>query len=176
MADCKNCKNTYNSKLSLIDYIYRAENNLQIPKCYCLSSETEIAIVVLILKEYQRFITQKYFNNYLTPPKFKKISGEQYFMYKLCLMLDDHECDSHYLGHDMYAKRISYTEYGTWGQVNYDATYSLSNFGLVYHKLHYITYMFCMNDAVLNESGDFSGAEFIKKIIDSKQISISKYN
>lgn len=163
--------------LDLIDYIYRAQRNLGIHADYCFSSQSELDTVALLLKEYQRSLSQKYFNGHLLPPKYKKpISGEQYFMYMLCNMLKHHQCDSHYMNHDMHAKRLSYVEGGLWGIQNYDATYSLSDFALTYHKLYYVTYLFCQNDSVLNQTCDFTDSDSIKKIIDTKHINIWCYS
>lgn len=151
--------------LDLIDYIYRAQRNLKIPTDYCFTKQSELDVVYLLLAEYQRSIAQKFFNYNLNPPRFKKrLSGEQYFMYMLCMMLKQHQCDNVYLSHDMHEKRISYTEYGSWGGPNYDATYTLSDFALTYHKLYYVTYLFCKNDQILNQTGYFIDSDYIKKI------------
>ena len=76
----------------------------------------------------------------------------------------------------MYMKRLSYKEYGTWGQTNYDETYLLSNFALAYQKLYYVTYLFCMNDPILSATGSFNNPDHIKETIDTKRIKISRYN
>lgn len=161
----------------LIDCIYKAQRNLKIPAKYCFTNESELDVLYLLLEEYQRSIAQKFFNFSLNPPKCKKrLSGEQYFMYMLCTMLKQHQCDSEYLRHNMHDKRISYTEYGSWGCPNYDAVYSLSEFALTYHKLYYVTHLFCKNDPILSQTFDFSDSDFIKKNIDTKQISICCYS
>lgn len=163
--------------LDLIDYIHRAQSNLKIPTDYCFSKQSEFDTVDLLLKEYQRSLTQTYFNGNLLPIKYKKpISGERYFMYMLCNMLKQHQCDSYYLNHNMHAKRLSYVEGGLWGVQNYDATYLLSDFALTYYKLYYVTYLFCQNDPILSQICDFCDSDSIKKIIDTKQISIWCYS
>lgn len=162
--------------LDLIDYIYRAQRNLEIQTDYFFTKQIELEFVDLLLKEYQRFLTQKFFNCTLLPPKYKKtISGEQYFMYMLCLMLKQHQCDSYYLGKDMHAKNLSYKEYGSWGATHYDATYSLTDFSVAYHKLYYTVHLFCQNDPILNQNKEFYNSDAIKEIIDTRQISISCY-
>lgn len=171
------CAPSLRPGLDLIDYIYRAQRNLEIQTEYCFTRQGELDDVDLILKEYQRSLAQRFFNYTLLPPNNKmKISGEQYFMYMLCKMLNEHQCESFYLGHNMHEKRISYTEYGSFGWLSYDAIYSLSDFALTYHKLYYVTYLFCKNDPILSKAGDFVDSDFIKKNIDTKQISISCYN
>lgn len=162
--------------LDLIDYIYRAQRNLEIKADYCFTRQSELDVVDLLLKEYQRSLAQKFFNCALLPPAYKKtISGEQYFMYMLCMMLKQHQCDSYYLGKDMHAKNLSYKEYGSWGATHYDATYLLTDFSVTYHKLYYAVHLFCQNDPILNQNKDFYNSDSIKEIIDTRQISISCY-
>lgn len=159
--------------LDLIDYIHRAQMNLKIPSCYCFTQQSELDFVDLLLKEYQRSITQAFFNHSLQLPKYKKsLSGEQFFMYMLYMTLNQHQCDSYYLNHAMHTKRLSYIEGGLWGVQNYDATYLLSDFALTYYKLYYVVSLFCQNDPLLSQNKVFVDPDSIKKNIDSKQISI----
>lgn len=162
--------------LDLIDYIYRAQRNLNIPTDYCFTKQSELEIVDILLKEYQRSLAQKYFNYNLLPAKFNKpVSGEQYFMYMLCNMLEQHQCDSYYLEHGMHAERLSYKEYGSWGATHYDATYLLSDFALTYHKLYYVAYLYCQHDSILNQNKDFSAPDSIKEIINTQKINVCCY-
>ena len=130
-----------------------------------------------ILAEFQKELIQDYFNNNLKIIKSKyAIPAEHYFMFALTSFLEDHQCDHDFHGNAMQKERLSYKRYGDWGGPCYDATYSLTDFALVYHRLYYVAYLFCRSSKILNPNGvAFQNSESIIRILDTKQIQISRY-
>ena len=161
----------------LRSYISNAQIKFQLPQEYRISGDEEWSFADDIISEYQKDLTLAYFQRKLKKPKSKYIiDSDHYFMYALCSFLHDHQCEYKFLGHNMHGKRIEYKEYGSWGGTLFDATYSLSEFAVVYHKLYYITYLFCKASKFANPDGNFYKHEdSIKNILDSKQIQLSRY-
>lgn len=140
-----------------------------------ISGDNEWQFAKEILEEYQKGLTQSYFKGYLKLMKSKYvIRGEDYFMFRLYVLLSNHQCDYEFLGHNMHQERLSYKRYGDWGGPLYDATYSLTEFAIVFHKMHYITYMYCRENKILREFVPEWNEKNLKEILDSKQIQISR--
>lgn len=161
----------------LCDYISRAQHELKLLSPYCVESKEDWALVQDILCEYQRDLANRYFNDQLDPNALKgklPVHNEDYFMFSLYCFLDTHLCDSTFLGHKMREQILDYTRHSP---MCYDATYSLSDFALVYTKLYYIVYLSCKSSKVINPTGNrFSSPNHIKEKIDEKQISVSAVN
>lgn len=157
--------------------ILNAQCNDAIDRKYRINEETDKQLVIEIIEAYQKDIMQSYFKGHLKSIKSKyAISGEDYFMMALCGYLDEHHVEREFLGHDMHKERLEYKRYGNWGGPCYDATYALTDFAIVYHKLYYITYMFCKNSKITNPSGySYTNEKFIKEILDTKEIQLSRY-
>lgn len=166
--------NEYRNNLSLLDYI----KNAQIK--YCTTPELRIVAdewdtVKLLIENFQNDTIQNYFCKHLKMPP-KKIDGESYFMCLLQEYLEKHQCDSYFLENKMHMETVSRKDYGSWGGQLYDATYSITDFALVFHKLYYISYMFCKNSTKLNPNMEhFTCEKSIEEVIASKTISISKF-
>lgn len=163
--------------LDLCHYIGNAQVDQKLPSEYCIHGDTEWQFTKEILKEYQRDLTQSYFNSSLSPKAIKSkysIHGDHYFMFSLCSFLGAHQCEYEFLGHDMHQERLVYKSYG---HMCFDATYSLSDFAIVYHKLYYIVYNSCKESKIFNPNeASYQHPDDIKKILDTKQIEISRYN
>lgn len=158
-------------------YIHNAQIKLGIDERYRISTDEEWKFAKEIIQEFQNNLMQSYFKGNLGLIKSKYvIYGEDYFMYKLGSFLEEHQCDYEFLGYKMHKERISYKKYGSWGGELFDASYVISDFSVVYHKLYHTVYMFCKNCKSLNENGlRYSNGEFLKEILDTKQIKISRY-
>lgn len=161
----------------LLIEVLNAQCNNAIDKKYSITEDSEKKCVIEIIEAYQKDIMRSYFKGQLIVIKSKyAISGADYFMISLCNFLKDHQCDYQFLGHEMHKERIAYKEYGAWGGTLFDATYSLTDFATVYHKLYYITYLFCKNSEIANPSGyAYNNEKYIKEILDTKQIQLSRY-
>ncbi len=157
-------------------FIKRTAKELNIPENYRINTNEEEKLFKEILCQYKEHIHQCYFHNTLPVPNNKVFPEDQtYLMYSLCLYLNDHQCDTVFCGHNMHTERLEYTEYGSWGGPLYDAKYTLSDFSITFHKLYYISYVYCKNNKALNPKDELYRYEkSIENIIDSKTISISR--
>lgn len=166
----------YRCNIHLHEYISNAQIDEKISKDYSISNEAEWNIAKEIITYYQKYLTQLYFTNRLTLPKSKYvIPGVHYFMYTLQAYLELHQCDYTFYGHEMHKETISQKNYGSWGGQLFDAIYALSDYSLVFHKLYYISYVFCKHSKIFNPKGEmFNNEKVIEMIIDSKQISLSR--
>lgn len=165
---------------ALWTYISDAQHELGINKEYRISYEQEWDIVKEILEEFQSYTAQSYFKGCLKTIKSKyEISGEHYFMLLLQSFLREHECDNKFLDYDMHKKRICYKEYGSdqsWNRP-YDATYTLTDFAIIYHKLYYVSHVYCKNCQSINESEmrPVDHEKDIEETLDTQQIQISRF-
>lgn len=168
--------NTFRCNLHLWEYISNAQIKLKLLQEYRISTEEEWDLVKEIIKGLQKDITQKYLNNQISIPTSKYvIPDETYFMYLLQEYCEKHQCDYTFLGYDMHKETVSYQSYGSWGGQLYDATYGLTDFAVVLHKLYYISYMHCKNSTPLNPNGKYwTNERSIENIIDSRKLSVSR--
>ena len=157
-------------------YLSNTQIEYDIPIQYRIDSDAEWDFVRKILDEYVFDLTKSFFRGELKLfNDIRTMNGESYFMLSLNSFLSEHECDFSFLNQDMHEKRISYKEYGRWGGVLFDATYSITDFSVAYHKMLYISYLFCKNSKYLNPDGDkYYNEKYIEEILDKKQIQISR--
>lgn len=163
---------SYISGLSLA--IRHAQCDDDIDAKYRITEEIERQYMDEIIEEFQKHMARSYFEGHLKLMQSKyEVSGEHYFMMAMCKFLDSHQCDPEFFGNDMRQELLEHKTYGGGGS---DATYSLSDFGILYHKMYYITYMFCKKSKIANPKGDcFQNEKSIKDIIDTKTIQIVRY-
>lgn len=156
-------------------FIKRTAKELNIPENYRINTNEEEKLFKEILSQYKEYILQCYFHNNLPLPNKKHIpDGQTYYMYSLCCFLHEHQCDSVFCGYNMHTKTLEYKNFGSWGKPLYDAKYSTSDFAVVFHKVYYLSYLYCKNDNFLNPNGDlYFDEKSIETIIDSGTISIS---
>ena len=164
------------ANLELFQYVSNAQLDY-VPGEYRISGETEWLYTRKILQAYTKNLSESYFHDRLCVPKSRyAVSGNDFFMLKLYRYLMDHQCDYKLCGHDMHKETLSFENHGMWGGMLFDATYALSDFGMVYHKLYYISCLYCKASPVLNPKGDpYRTADQIKAILDAKQIELSRY-
>ena len=160
--------------LPLWAYIKNAQIK-SLAKEYHISGDEEWAFVKEILEEYQRDLIQSYFKGHLSLMKSKyEIDGEVYFMFSLYAFLSEHQCEYEFLGHDMHKERLEYKHYGDWGGPLFDAKYEQTDFAVVLHKMHYVTYMYCRESEILKNFVPEWNEKILKEILDTKQIQISR--
>jgi hypothetical protein len=161
--------------LSLKSYILNLQIQMKLLPEYRIT-EDEWSTVELILADFQKKLLDHYFSDSVHIPKSKYvIKKEIYFMFMLQEYLCQHQCEYRFLEHDMHQDVISHKSYGSWGGSLYDATYSLTDFAITFHKLYYVAYMSCKNDKFLEAGGyRFNKERDIENIIDSKRISVSR--
>ena len=137
---------------------------------HCISGDNEWKFAKEILAEYQKDLTQNYFKGYLKLMKSKYVMrGEEYFMFRLYVFLSNHECDYEFLGYNMHKEMVERN--GNCGEPH-NATYSLTEFAIVLHKMHYITYMYCRENDILRDFIPEWNEKIIKEILDTKLIQI----
>ena len=143
---------------------------------YCISGDEEWAYVKEVIDEYRQDLMRAYFKGRLYVIKSKyRIRGVDYFMFALYAFLSDHQCDYEFLCHDLHKERISYKSYGSAFSAGSDATYTLTDFAMVFHKMHYITYMYCRGNDILKDFVPGWNEKNLREILDTKQIQISRY-
>lgn len=160
----------------LLATILNAQFNDAIDKKYRITEESEKQYVIEIIEDYQRDIMRSYFKGNLKMIKSKYvIHGKDYFMLMLYIFLSDHQCDYDFLGHDMHKERISYKSYGSSFSAGFDATYALTDFAVVFHKVYYIAYIYCRRNETLRKFVPEWNEKNLKEILDTNQIQLSRY-
>lgn len=164
----------YRCSMHLYQYVFNAQSNLNIPQKYRLSYENDKDIVKEILGLFQAELSKLYFEG--RTPYIKSlfdVPGEHYFMFALGYYLGEHHCDSCLCGHNMHNKTLSYKSYGTWGALRYNASYELSDFAIIYHKLYYIAYQFTVESKYYGKYCQSFVVEGLQRILDTNTIEIS---
>lgn len=167
---CTNSDNEF-----LIRYIMQAQKCASIPKKYFIDS-CDDKNVDIILSKFKDDLKNRYFNGATIDPKKNRrefIREEDFFMYSLFRFLVHNSAKSEFYGNKMQEKRISYTEYGSWGAKHFDATYTITNFAVSLLKLELITCEYCKSKESLagNEEIFDINTDVIKKDIETKTIS-----
>ena len=146
---------SYGYMRDLITAVQNAQYEDSIDKKYRIADETEKQYMIEIVEAYQIDIMRSYFKGQLKLIKSKYVvEGNDYFMFMLYVFLSVHQCDTNLIGHEMY----SYS------------TYTLTDFAVVYHKMHYITYMYCRENDILKGLVPEWNEKNLKKILDTRQI------
>lgn len=155
----------------LIFSIRRAQSGNSISAQYKIVEDKDFKLVREIVEEYQDYITKLYFRKKLNIFKSKyTVSETDYFMAMFHDFLSENSAKSEFLGHDMYSERIDYKSYEGDG---YRAKYAMSDFGILFYKLYYTTYMYCKESPVFQNRVRGWEEEDIKDVLDTKQIDIS---
>lgn len=168
----------YNPVLSRYSYtddlifsISRAQSSCSISAQYKIVEHEDFKLVREIVEEYQDYITKRYFRDNLSLFKSKyAVSKTDYFMAMFHDFLSENSAKSEFLGHDMHSERIDFKSYGG-GE--YRAKYEMSDFGILFYKLYYITHIYCKESPVFQNLVMEWTEENIKDVLDTKQIDIS---
>ena len=174
----------YRCNLSLFDYVHNAQIYLKMPAEHRIHFDLERDYTNIILTRFVDNLVQDYFNDkieYNSPAFWKSYSTEygdlsvQFFMFQLYRYLSNHECSSSFLGYDMHSKTIKFDSNGTWGGLLYDATYELSQFGMVFIKLQYTAYLVCKKSDLYSKNMlTWKNEDSFIEILSRKQIDISR--
>lgn len=161
-------------EIPLWSYISNSQIQLNLPQEYRISGDNEWVWAKEIIDEYQNNLVLSYFKGDLTNIRSNGvIKGEAYFMNALQYFLKKHQCDYKFLGYDMHKERVEHKQHGDWGGPCYDATFSLTDFAIVFHKLYYIAYLYCKNNKTLNPVGDaYRNDDFIKRVLDTQKLKV----
>ena len=135
----------------LLYAVLNAQYDDAIDKKYRITEE-EKNYVIEIIEEYQKDIMRSYFKGQSIVIKSKyAVCGEDYFMLALYVFLSDHQSDYKFLGREMSEAH---------------------SFATVYHKMHYISYMYCKTNEILKDFIPEWNEKVLKEIIDNTQQSI----
>lgn len=131
-------------------------------KQYKLKNE-DIDAAIEILHEFQEYMTSLYFKKDLSIKRiFLNIPDKTYCMFYFFYYLSDHHCDWKFNN-----KKI----YEIYSENDYVPEYSLTQFGIVYYKLYYITCFFCEKDPYLSKHNLFHfNFDVIKQCIDKGSV------
>lgn len=155
----------------LIFSIRRVQSGDSISAQYKIVEDEDFKLVREIVEEYQDYITKLYFRDKLNLFKSKyAVSETDYFMAMFHDFLSENSAKSEFLGHDMYSERIDFKSYEGDG---YRAKYAMSDFGILFYKLYYITHMYCKESPVFQNIVAGWAEKNIKDVLDTKQIDIS---
>lgn len=162
-------------------HIKDAQLHCNIQDKYRISWDTEKEYVNDIIMVFQCDLVNRFFCGAITYKKINELTlpkpTEKYtdfFLFRLFCFLSEHHCDSSVLGHDVYAKQISYQDHGMWGRSLYNAVYELSDFGRTVQKLYYITFLSCKKSLIYkDEIAGWLTPEYFTEDLDTNQIRIS---
>lgn len=164
--------------LPLIDIICNAQAIHNLSKEYRLIEESEQSTAKEILAFFQEYLTQEYFKDALSSDRtIVRKSSEAYFIFALKSYLEKYQCDTSFHEHKMYTVK-NYVKYGSWGAQLFDATYILTDYAVVYHKILYIVqlcYFNSLKDTDAIYSVESRATENTKKVLDTKEIEVSRY-
>lgn len=144
---------------------------------YILDSDEEREIAKQILDIYREDLCERFLANRLSINIAPNLKDAEYFVLSLKCFLEEHQCDFDIRGIEMHTQTIHHQDYGCWGGPLYDATYEISEFAIVYHKLLYITqeYHLAMQKDLTNEESIYHNAiQNTQNIINTKQIKITR--
>lgn len=168
----------YSRPLSLLSILCNAQIEHKLSKEYCLIEESERNTAKEILRFFQEYLTQAYFKGTLSSSRsVVQKSSEAYFISTLKWYLEKYQCDTDFHGNKMYTTK-NYKAYGSWGVPLFDATYILTDYAIVYHKLLYIVdicFLDIFKDKLQQDSVAHRNTEYTKKVLDTKEIEVSRY-
>ena len=115
---------------------------------YRITGDEEWETVKAIIERYQKELTQSYFDGRLWRPKSKyKIDGKDYYIFMLYVYL----CEN-----------ANYGQNTVFNLQNNE----IGNRNLVFHKMRYITYMYCKNNLALQKNVPSWNEGVLKEILD----------
>ena len=173
------CKVPHYSKKKSPDCFFpNADKLFLIEDKYWLNGDEELNTAKEILREYQKDLSQKYFSGYLIASRLKcKLSDAEFFLLTLKEFLEKHECETTFCGNKMY-KTKEYKSYGSWGLPLFDATYELTDFAVVYHKMYLIAQVYCLTlreNPLDTNTLYFQWTESAKEVLDTREMKVSRY-
>lgn len=167
----------YRCGLTLFDYIWNAQVKHDLSKEYRLIADSERTTAKEILKYFQEYLNQAYFKGDLSFSRENvNMASETYFIVLLKYYLEKHECETYFHENKMYTTK-SYKSFGRWGGELFEATYELTDYAVVYHKILYtvrLCYLDIFKEKIQEHSVAHRSAEYSKKVLDSKEIEVSR--
>ena len=139
---------------------------------YRLNSD-DFSFVETILDAYKEDLSHALFKNHLSSSKnIIYLQNRDYFFLTLKNYLEEHHCESYFLGSKMH-DQLDIKYYTGDGSKE---TCQFTPFGIAYIKLLYLASVYCISRKSINSNHvSLDSVEYIKREIDSGIITISRY-
>lgn len=158
---------------TLLDEIIYKQQDLKIPKDFCLSrdNEAEKEHTEEILDAFKKDISELYFGGYLSnTQKIRNLQEDWYFMYRLFVFCErNSEYDNYKFREKIYKYESTDGSYSTYG---------LTDYGLTFYKLYLISLLYVEDNPYtrkLYEYIDPKLKEHLKSYIKTKNIKFWSY-
>lgn len=165
----------------LTDFIFQVQSALKIPPEYCLG-QADLPFMKIILSSFAEKLKSDLLSGMYEKDAvyegakhnirrmfwLSETKCTDFFILKLESYLCKHQYNAHFGEYKLYNLQEK-IERASWGSKSYDVVYSLTNYGLTYHKLFHICNIFCVTNKHLNKFDEHipGGRE---EYIDKKQI------
>lgn len=154
------------SRRDLVYFIYQAQS--AIPPQYHIDN-SENCCVNALLSEFEDSLTHKHSAGEITLPKTRySIPTIDFFMYQLYLFCKEYQCDEEVAGEAMRDFVLS--------RQGYNTIYSLTDFGVTFHKIYYISVNYTANSRIYNPNGDgLHSPDRYTDPIDTRSLELESY-
>jgi len=152
---------------NILDYLQNKCLKGTIDAQYMITEQSEQEIAHEIIKLYQEETKDIYIKeHYAVNRRFAKMDYSEYFAYFFERYLGKHD-KPFFNGNRMYIE-IS-REYFDDNHTSYDTKYKLTDYGVVYYKMYYMSRLFCEKSVYINERCDYHSAG-LKEVIDTREV------
>ena len=150
--------------LELWQYIHNIQNHYHVDTKYRISSNQEWELAKAIIEKCRSDLANDFSQNRVQSTKYtSSLTPEEYFVFSLSYFLSENKTKKELLGQKMYIE-VDRVSYSAW---SYDATYSITEFGMVFHKLRYITTLYCVDHPRIKAMIGFMDPADQKETLDS---------
>ena len=153
----------------VLDYMQRICNNLNIKEKYSIKSEVEKKIAFEIIDAYRQHCKDWYLNcsdNF----RLAIMSYPDFFMYYFEKFLSEQN-DRYFNESRMYIE-ISRERFENG---SYESKRSVTEYGVVCNKLHFMTHLYCEKSPKLNKNNNYY-SEGIQKVLDTHEVTFWCHN
>ena len=158
---------------SPIDVINEAQHQLNIAFKYQIGT-ADMEYAKLIIELYRKELNKKFLNNTLRLDRYiTKMTDTEYFFLTFHSFLRKHDCDTSLSGKDLLNLKQK-ESLGMWGAQRYRAEYTLTEFGVVFYKLYYVTLLYCETNPSINNENKFRGSDNVKRTLNTQEIIIER--
>lgn len=156
--------------LELWQYVYNIQNRYVSDNKYRISSKEEWEMAKNIIEKCRAELSADFSQNRVhSTQSTAALTPEEYFVFSLSYFLSQHKTKTSLDGKILYNEidRKNFKDGGV------DISYDITNFGIVFHKLRYITSLYCLDHPRIKAMIGYMDPESSKKTIDSKTYKIS---
>ena len=158
---------------SQIDVLNEAQHQLNITFEYQFGT-ADMECVKLVIELYRKELNKNFLDNILRHDRYiTKMTDTEYFFLTFHSFLRKHDCDTSLGGKDLLNLKQK-ENLGMWGAQRHRAEYSLTEFGVVFQKLYYITLLYCETNPSINNENQFCGSDRVKRTLDTQEVTITR--